>query len=52
MFVSLTTRNNGKTIVIRGTLSVVDAIHELSIWPRIGSNPVDINQFRNHTEKV
>ena len=28
-----------------------DAIHDFSVWLRIGSNPVDINRFRSQTGK-
>jgi len=28
-----------------------DAIHDFSVWLRIGSNPVDINRFQSHTGK-
>ena len=29
-----------------------DSIHDFSVLLRTDSNPVDINQFRSHTEKV
>ena len=28
-----------------------DAIYNFSVWPRISSNPSDINRCRSHTEK-
>ena len=30
---------------------VFDMIHDFSVWPRIGSNPADINRFGSHTGK-
>ena len=29
-----------------------DAIHDLTVWVRNGSNPADINQFRSYTGKI
>ena len=37
-------------IIVENCL-LYDALHDFSVWLRIGSNPVDINQFRSHTAK-
>ena len=28
-----------------------DAVHDFSVWLRTGSNPVDSNRFRSHTDQ-
>ena len=30
---------------------IYDALHDFSVWLRIGSNPEDINRFESHTGK-
>ena len=38
--------------ILKEKFSVKEIVQDLSVWPRTGSNPADIDQFRSQTGKT